>query len=291
METKENSKKDNRIKLLNHFWYLNGSDYQEQISFIWRNNEIRIDIRVFCYPPGKNKQLDFNFFINGEHTLSRFFYNCYGGGRQGKTPEMISENYKLTFITGPYSIEVFQEKTEEERVIDPREKVPEEKMKNTWFGIDNKHRLISICETPFKDPEISLWIKKSFNYKYKPDILLFRYEIYTSNLFHITPWVGNFKCNKIYDHYQDARRGIPSYMVCEISDGKGEYRVLYFKRRGLEDLTIADIIQYIHSLCNYIDWKDFDQYQNLCRSAGLTDIEIGNLFNNEISELGINTES
>jgi hypothetical protein len=71
METRDSSA-TNRNKLLSHHWDLNSSNYHDQISFLWKNNEIRIEIHSFCNPSGRNKCIHFDFFINGEHTLFKF---------------------------------------------------------------------------------------------------------------------------------------------------------------------------------------------------------------------------
>ena len=109
METQDKPK-DNRITLLTHYWDINSKDYKCQFSFIWNHNDVKVDIRSFNPPPGKERCVHFNFSINGVYTLFKFHYNAYGGGPEGKTPELVSENFRLSFFAGPKSLTVYEER-------------------------------------------------------------------------------------------------------------------------------------------------------------------------------------
>jgi hypothetical protein len=113
METKDNPVTLSR-KLLSHHWELNSWDYHDQVSFMWKHNEIRISIRAFCTPPGKDRSVQFNFYLNGEHTLFVFNYNCYGGSSKGTTPQLVSENFRLTFQASPNCLEIYQQQVKQE---------------------------------------------------------------------------------------------------------------------------------------------------------------------------------
>ncbi len=109
METTDIST-NTRKKLLSHYWDLSYHDYQEQVYLIWRQNSITVSIHFYCEPPGKEKRVHFDFFINGEHTIYEFLYNCYGCGTRGKTPEMLFDDHRLIFSATPNLFEIFEEK-------------------------------------------------------------------------------------------------------------------------------------------------------------------------------------
>jgi hypothetical protein len=289
METKDNSK-DRGNKLLSHYWNLNSKEYQDQISFIWKHNEIRIDIRSYCEPPGRDKCVHFNFYINGEHTLFKYLYNCYGAGVRGKTPELLSENYRLTFHASPHGLEIYEEKINQDDNQDKPLDIIQNQRKDLWISVYKHYRSGMRYDTPFKDSKIVLWIKKSFNYQYSSDVLLFKYDLYSTELFHLTPTIGNFVCQKIFDYCKPIGCGVYSYIKCQITDSKGEYRNYYWLRNGLEDLTIFEIIGFFQSLRCYNDWKDYDQFQELYKSQGVSDTEIDNLLKKVMSDLGISRE-
>ena len=139
METRDSSA-TNRNKLLSHHWDLNSSNYHDQISFLWKNNEIRIEIHSFCNPSGRNKCIHFDFFINGEHTLFKFQYNCYGGGGRGKTPELLSEDYRITFHASTHFLEVYEEKIKNENDRDmPTDRVDIQR-KDVWISVFDNSR-------------------------------------------------------------------------------------------------------------------------------------------------------
>jgi len=286
MEAKDNST-SNRNKLLTLHWELNAKEYENQISFNWKYNQIRIDIRSFCPPPEKNISVHFNFFINGEHTLFKFLYNCYGGGVRGKTPELLSDNYRLTFHASPHFFEIYEDKIKQDDNKDnPSDKFQGQR-KDLWISVYKNCRSGIRYDTPFKDPEINFWIKKSFSYQYSSDVLLFKYELYSANLFFISPAAGNFSCQRIFDQCKSVGCGVYSSIGCEISDGKGEYRNFYWGREGLEEQTIFEVIIFFNTLRCYNDWQDYDQFQELYKSHGVSDTEINNLLTKEISDLGI----
>jgi hypothetical protein len=193
----------------------------------------------------------------------------------------------LTFHAFPHLLEVYEEKTRNETDQDKPKVIDDLKRKDVWISVYNNYRSGMRYDSPFKDQEIKLWIKKSYNYQYSSDVLLFKYELYSSNLFFIYPQIGSFTCEKIFDHCKSIGCGVYSYIGCEISDGKGEYRKFYWGRSGLEDLTIFEIIKLFQSLRCYNDWKDYDQLQELYKTHGLSDTEIDNLLTKEISDLGI----
>ena len=76
-------------------------------------------------------------------------------------------------------------------------------------------------------------------------------------------------------------------MGSEISDGDGEYRNIYWKRKGTEDLTIFEIMRFQNSLRCYGDWKEYDKYQSLFKSAGINGEETDTILGQELSRLGI----
>ena len=158
--------------------------------------------------------------------------------------------------------------------------------KDVWISVYDYFRSGLRYDTPRKDPKIKLWIKKSFSHQYSSDVLMFQYELYSSNLFFISPSEGNFTCHQIFDHCKSIGCGVYSYIGCEISDGKGEYRKSYWGRSGLEELTIFEIIRFFKSLRTYEDWKDYDRFQELCKSVGVSNTEVENLISKEIKDLG-----
>ena len=273
METKDNSKIF-KTKLLAHHWYLNYNEYENHISFIWKHNEIRIDIRSNCEPPGRDKCIHFNFLINGEHTLFKFYYDCYGGGSRGKTPELLTDNHRLTFSATPYVFEIYEEtiKQEDNQIV-PTEAL-DDKKKDVWISVYEGYRSGVRCDTPFKDDKIMLWIKKSYDYQYSSDILMYKYELYSNKLLFLTPTRRNFVRHKIFDHCKSIGCGVYASIGCEISDGKGVYRKYYWAREGLEELAMFEIIRFFQSLRCYIDWNDYDTMQDLYKSSGVTDQEI-----------------
>ncbi|MGA3012848.1 MAG: hypothetical protein ABSD71_02310 [Bacteroidales bacterium] len=285
METKDNS--TNQKKLLSHHWDLNYDGYQDQISFNWKNNKIRIEIHSICNPPGRDKCIKFEFFINGEYTLFKFLYNCYGCGIRGKTPELKNEDYRLTFKASSHFFEVYEETIKQ----DDNQKIPLDKFhdqrKDTWIPVFNNYRSGTRYDTPFADYQILLWIKKVFNYQYSSDILLFKYEVFSNILSILSHKVGNFTCHKIFDHCKPIGCGVYSSIGCEISDVKGCHRTYYWGREGSEEQPICDIIKFFLSLRCYNDWKDYDQFQELCKSYGVSDSEIEKSLTTEISDLGI----
>lgn len=287
METKDNSH-NKKNKLLTHrcdFF----NDCHDHLSFIWKHNSISVDIRFFCNPPGREKYVNFDFFINGEHTLFRFLYNCYGCGTRGKIPELVSENFRLTFSATPHMFEIFEEQINQDDNQD-NQLVIQDHRKDVWISVYKNYQSGNRYDAPFKDPKVTLWIKKSFNYQYSSDVLLFKYELYSTNLHFISPTIGNFNCIKIFDHCKPVGCGIYSYIGCEISDGKGDYRKLYWGRNENEDQTIFEIIRFYQSLRCYDDWKNYDQFQEFFKSVGVTEVEIDQQLGKEISGLGITRE-
>lgn len=97
-----------RTNLVTH-WCDFISDCHDHLTFKWRHNSMSVDIRFICNPPGKEKHIDFNFFINSEHTWYKFMYKCYGGGTRGKLPELVSGNFRLNFSATPHLFEIFEE--------------------------------------------------------------------------------------------------------------------------------------------------------------------------------------
>ena len=144
---------------------------------------------------------------------------------------------------------------------------------------------------PFKDPGIKLWIRKSFSYQYSSAVLMFKYELYSANLFFISLSEGNFTCHQIFDRCKPTGCGVYSFIGCEISDGKGDYRKYFCDRNGQEELTIFEIIRFLRSLRCYNDWKDYDQFQEQYKASGVTDKEIEKLLKKEIPDLGIIIEN
>jgi hypothetical protein len=200
---------------------------------------------------------------------------------------MLSDNYRLTFSVTPPDFEVYEEEIEQNKLKehkrDPR--------KDVWISLYDHYRLGMRYDTPIKDPDIQVWIRKSFNYQYSSDVLLFMYELYSKKLFLISPTAGNFTCHKIFDHCKSIGCGNYSYIGCEISDVKGDIRKFYKGRIGLEDRTIFDLLRFLQSLKCYNDWKDYDQFQELYKSSGVSEAEIEKLLTNEISDLGIIRET
>lgn len=289
MEPRDNSK-DNRRKLLTHHWGQNSQEYQCQFSFHWNHNDVRVDIRSFSTPPGKDRCVHFNFYINGAHILYKFHYSCYGGSPRGKTPELVSENYRLTFFASPGFFEACEEKIDQVSYQGAQVDVVQKATKDSWMSFYRNYRLGMSYDVPFKDPEIILWIKKTFHHRQASGILVFNYELYATNLYCITPTVGNFVCTRLYDHGEPGECGEPSQMGCEISDGKGDYRNIFWKRKGLEDLTIFEIMRFHKSLRCYSDWRDYDNFQALYKSAGLTGEEIDEQLRKGLSGLGLTRE-
>ena len=289
MGTKDKSK-NKRKKLLSHYWDLCYHDYQNQLSFIWRHNAISVNIHSFCNPPGKEKRVHFDFFINGEPTLFKFLYNCYGGGTRGKVPELVSNNFRLTFSATPQMFEIFEEQIiQDDNQDNPLGKI-KDNQKDVWISVHGNYKSGNRYDIPFKDPNVTLWIKKSFYHPYSSDIPLFEYELYSTNLRFINSTIGNFNCIKIFDHCKPVGCGIYSYIGCEILDGNGDYRKFYWERKELEDQTIFEIIKFFMSLRCYDDWKNYDQFQDLYKSAGVTGEQIDEQLGKEISGLRITRE-
>jgi hypothetical protein len=108
MET-TNSSAGSKHKLLSQSWELNSSRFSNQISFRWQGKEIRIDIRTTCYPPGRDKLVEFIFSLNGNPSRFEFKYNPYGGQHFGTTPELECDGQRLTFVAGPKFFEIYEQ--------------------------------------------------------------------------------------------------------------------------------------------------------------------------------------
>jgi len=153
-----------------------------------------------------------------------------------------------------------------------------------WYSV-KKNLQTDSYEPPFIDEQISFWIKKTYSHRYSSDVVLFKYELFTSNLLPTTLKSGNFTCLKIYDGCQSIGCGVYSFIVFEISDENGVCRTLKWGRQGIED--IVRIFGFMRSLNCYQDWKDRDTVLDLYKSNGITDRDIDNLLSREISDLGI----
>jgi hypothetical protein len=219
--------------------------------------------------------------------LFKFVYNCYGCGIRGKTPELEIEDYRLTFHASSHFFEIYEEPIKK----DDNQNIPLDKFqdqrKDIWIPVYKNYRSGTRYDTPFADYLIVLWIKKSFDYQYSSDILLFKYEVFSNLLSLISHKVGNFTCLKIFDHCKSIGCGVYSSIGCEISDGKGCHRTYFWGREGSEEPTISEIIRFFQSLRCYNDWNDYDLFQKLCKSCGVSDTEIEKSLTMEISNLGI----
>jgi len=153
-----------------------------------------------------------------------------------------------------------------------------------WFSIKrNLHT--DRYDNPNVDEQFIYWIKKTFNYRYSSDVILFKYELFTPNLLPTTLKSGNFTCLKIYDGCQSIGCGVFSFICFDVSDENGVCRTLKWGRQGIED--IVRIFGFMKSLNCYQDWKDRDTMLDLYKSNGITDREIDALVSKEISDLGI----
>jgi hypothetical protein len=162
--------------------------------------------------------------------------------------------------------------------------------KDTWISVYKGYQQGKRYEAPFKDPEIILWIKKSFSHRYSPDALVFKYELYSTSLFFIDPRAGNFTCVKMTDYFRSAGCGVYSYICCEILDESDDSRQFCWLRNGPEDLAIFGIIRFLKSLRCFTDWQDYEKFESLYRLAGVTWEEIESQLGQELSGLGINRE-
>ncbi len=109
MET-TNSINENKHKLLSQSWDLNSSGFLNQLFFRWQGNEVLIDIKAYLSPTGRDKHIHFDFYLNGKPTHFEFKYNPYGGSPFGKTPELESGGYRLTFFASPKFFEIYEQK-------------------------------------------------------------------------------------------------------------------------------------------------------------------------------------
>lgn len=153
-----------------------------------------------------------------------------------------------------------------------------------WYSI-SKSLVTAKFDKPQTDEQLSFWIKKTYNYRYSSDVILFKYELFTCNLLPKILKSGNFTCLKIYDGCQSIGCGVYSFICFDVSDENGGCRTLKWGRQGIED--IVRIFEFMKSLNCYQDWKDRDTMLGLYKSNGTTDKEIDALVTKEISDLGI----
>jgi len=308
METKENLT-PKRNRLLSYQWDLNSQGYKNIISFLWQKNSIRVDIHSICKPPGKDKSIHFDFYINGKHSLYTFGYNCYGGGHSGEIPKVQTEDYKLDIVAGPFSIEIYEEEIKKCQILNTAISVPvmslsgekkedyftrlerlvlEDRKKEVWFSVSKDNREINKYVTPFEDDQLWFWIKRTFSKQYSSDVLLFEYQLFAPTLKPLFSTTEGFICQRIFDECKSIGCGTYSFISFEISDPTGHRRMLNWGGWNIED--IARTVSFIDSIRGYKHWKDYDSIQTLYKSSEVTVEQIHEHLGNELSGLGINRE-
>lgn len=282
-------------KLIAFHWELNCNDYRNQVSFTWRYISVSIEIRSFCHPPGKDKQVHFTFFVNERRYHFHVSYNCYGGSHSGELPEIRDDYYKLSINAGPQYLEIREVQTrkyerpdlplnpEQKDPIDDRYESLGEKSKKFWFAISNEKKIIP-RDNPVKGSQYNMWIRKSLHHQF-PGVAMYKYQLYDSNLIPIIPVKGNFSCVSIIDDLRSGGLNPCITTSCEISDKECNCRTFSLGPSGIN--TVMKALRLLATMQLYQDWNDFDQMQDVWRTGRLEPGIIDKSLDRELRRLGL----
>jgi hypothetical protein len=282
-------------KLIAFHWELNCNDYRNQVSFTWRYISVGIEILSFCHPPGKDKQVHFNFVVNQKQYHYKWVYNCYGGSHKGELPEIRDDYYKLAIHASPQYLEIREVQTRKYRrpgttsdqeqtgFMDEWYESLEEKNKTSWFAITNELKIIP-RDKPVKDRLYNFWIRKSLHHLF-PGNALYKYQLYSYNLIPAIPQRRNFTMVSIMDAIQSGHHRQFITMTCEISDQDNICRTFSLGNEGICDIMKG--FNLLTSLELYKDWKDFDEMQEAFQNKKIQPGKINANLSEELKKLGI----
>ncbi len=243
-------------------WIFRYDDYHNRVVFLWRGNNILINVRTSTPNNGRDMHVYFDFYLNNRHFTYFFGHSYQGAGSKGEIPEFEQNGFRLIFKPRGMYLEIGEEpldKSAPATVYPYQSRLPEQ---DSWFPIYKRSQMSSISDNHDGDDKISLWIRKVFSHEHSEGRFIYNYEVYNSNKLRMLYESGNFTCIKISDYFRKYENTYFPAIGCEIKDKSGEVLTYSFGREGLESLTIHKILGFMDSLKYFRDWKEYRSRHN-----------------------------
>ncbi len=284
METKNNSQNKQR-HLLHLVWELDDNNCHCATFLSWRGNEIRIKVCSFSAHICTGIRYEISY--NGEHSSHSMMYSN-GTATKVTIPDVFFTNHKLVFKALPKSFEIIEVCLNPE-ANSSRMVVNQEEEDNCWILVTKDLQTKRLKIPHYNDDSILVWIHNSFSRKFDSSTDLYKYDIFSPDLYRIQLKVGNFTCIGITDS-------------CE-SIGCGTHRSIQFKIADCNDIVrsfrgfhqggdgVIGMIGFMSSLKKFDDWNDYNSMDALAKSLGTTNEELDKMIAGELLDAGISFES
>ena len=279
METTNNSKNGQK-QLLFLTWELKGRECYVDTAFIWRGNDIRV--RVYSTSAVICTCVNFDIYFN-KQLYHYHLLHSNGTATKLQIPEIKFDRYKMVFNALSTSMEIYEEqltpneiKVQEEISLrlNDKQKAPDDqsvpddpnkydfkpKANETWIAF-LEDMITHEYKIAFPAPKVVIWVKKSLDRMFNPNVSLFTYEFYSRSV-HPTPLESNgFICAKAYDVCEKTGNGTRCTIHYEITDTNNIVRKLDTPKQGVEG--IFAILAFLGRVSKFKDWDEWDSKMEL----------------------------
>jgi len=279
METTINSQNE-RKQLLFQTWELDGRACHCSAFLSWRGNEIRI--KVYSFSAHICTGIRFEISFNREHSSRSMMYSN-GTATEVTIPDVIFINHKLVIKALPKSLEIIEVCLNPDANL--AQAITNQEEEYNWISItkDLKTKMLKIPH--YNDDNLLSWIHRSFVRRFDVNTSLYKYELFSPDLYLIRLKIGDFTCTDISDHCQNTGGGTHGTIQFKIADCNDIVRSFRSFHQGGDG--VIEMIGFMSSLKRFDDWQDYDSMDALAKSLGTTNEELDRMIAGELLDTGI----
>lgn len=264
--------------LLSIKWQGESERFRNRVSQIWQGNIFQLTIRSSLHGAIAGQIVNIDIRFNQESYPIKIINSMWKRSKDGEIPDLRSNTHRLVIKLTPISFDLYEKKLEANEIqkniqnpfakygkhlnksIELEQNGPshynfQPRQNESWIMVSNK---LETCEWRIAIPlkTVILWVKRILDRKVDPNTNLYRYEFFSTKIRPLSLEMNGFVCTKAYDECMGTNDGIKCSIFFEITDCKGEKRLLNSYRQGEEGLLA--ILDYMLKISEFRDWKDVD---------------------------------